>query len=130
MAKSRRDRRRDQGREGRPEKLSAPTSDYRDEQGNVLSLRGSLTAGARREYTDTLAGTGSRAAASREDAWQRAVELLFERLAVRWEIAGAPIERQRELLARLRAASPQERAFVRDALREHCAENFPELQAP
>ena len=44
---------------------------------------------------------------SREDAWQRAVELLFERLAVRWEIAGAPIERQRELLARFRAASPR-----------------------
>jgi hypothetical protein len=130
LAKSRRDRRRSQGSEVRPAKLSAPTSDYRDEQGNVLVLRGSLTAGARREYADTLAGAGSRAAASREDTWQRAVELLFERLAVRWEIAGAPIERQRELLARLRAATPQERAFVRDALRSHCAENFPELQAP
>lgn len=131
MAKSRRDRRRGQGGDGRPEKLVAPTSDYRDEQGGVLTLRGSLTAGARREYADTLAGAGARAGASREDSWQRAVELLFERLAVRWEIAGAPpIERQRELLARLRAASPQERAFVRDALRSHCAENFPELQAP
>jgi hypothetical protein len=131
LAKSRRDRQRRQGQDGRPAKLSAPTSDYRDEQGNVLTLRGSLTAGARREYAETLGGTGSRPAASREDAWQRAVELLFERLAVRWEIADAPpIERQRELLVRLRAASPQERAFVRDALREHCAENFPELQAP
>jgi len=67
---------------------------------------------------------------SREDAWQRAVELLFERLALRWEIAGAPIVRQRELLARLRAASPEERAWVRQTLREHCAEHFPEVQAP
>ena len=43
---------------------------------------------------------------SREDAWHSAVEFLFERLAVRWEIAGAPIERQRELLARFRVATP------------------------
>ncbi len=58
------------------------------------------------------------------------VELLFERLAVRWVIAGAPIERQRELLARFRVASPEERAWVRAALREHCAEHFPDVQAP
>jgi hypothetical protein len=41
-----------------------------------------------------------------------------------------PIERQRELLARLRMASAEERAWVRSALREHCAEHFPELEAP
>lgn len=92
----------------------------------MLTLRGSLTASARSEYARVLAGNPL----SREDAWQRAVELLFERLAVRWEIAGAPIERQRELLQRFRAASPGERAWVRDALREHCAEHFPELTAP
>lgn len=114
----------------RQEKLSAPTSDYRDEQGNVLTLRGSLTAGARREYAQMLSAGGSRPAATQEDAAARAFELLFERLAVRWEIAGAPIERQRELLARFRAAGQRERAFVRSALREHCAEHFPEMQAP
>ena len=66
---------------------------------------------------------------SQEDAWQRAVEFLFERLAVRWEIAGAvPIERQKELLARFRFASPDERAWIRDVLREHLAEHFPELR--
>jgi hypothetical protein len=92
----------------------------------VLTLRGSLTPAARREYAETLAGSPL----SREDAWQRATELLFERLAVRWEIAGAPITRQRELLARLRAASAAERTWVRDALREHCAEHFPDVQAP
>jgi hypothetical protein len=112
------------------EKLSAPTSDYTDPHGNVLTLRGSFTAGARREYAETLAGHSARAASTQDDAWQRAVELLFERLAVRWSISGAPIERQKQLLARLRVASPEERAWVREALREHCAEWFPDVQAP
>ena len=92
----------------------------------MLTLRSSLTAGSRRQYEQALAGNPL----SREDAWQRAVELLFERLALRWEIAGAPIEHQRELLARFRAASPEERAWVRGALREHCAEHFPDVRAP
>lgn len=111
------------------ERVRAPSSDYTDAAGNVLTLRGSLPPAARREYAQTLAG-GARAAATQEDAWQRAVELLFERLAVRWTIAGAPIERQRELLARFRVASPAERASVREALRTHCAEHFPDVQAP
>ncbi len=128
MASAKRARRRGHGQDGAPAKLSAPTSDYRDEQGNVLTLRGSLTAGARREYAQTLGGAGARPAATQQDIAQRAFELLFERLAVRWEISGAAIERQRELLARLRAADQGDRAFVRGALREHCAENFPEVQ--
>ena len=116
------------------DRLRAPSSDYADPDGNVLTLRGSLKPAARREYAQTLAGAGSgsggRAAATQDDAWQRAVELLFERLAVRWTIAGAPIERQRDLLARFRVASPAERAWVRDAIREHCAANFPDVDAP
>ncbi len=95
----------------------------------MLTLRGSLTAGARRDYAQALAGTPGRAAATQEDAWQRAGELLFERLAVRWVIAGAPVERQGELLARFRVASAEERAFVRGAMREHCAEWFPDVEA-
>jgi hypothetical protein len=110
--------------------LSAPSADYVDEQGNVLTLRGSLTIGARREYAQALAGAGAGAAATPEDVAQRAFELLFERLAERWRIAGATIERQRELLARFRAASPAERAFVRDTLRRHCEERFPDVKAP
>jgi hypothetical protein len=110
----------------RRERLKAPSSDYTDPEGNVLTLRGSLTPSTRREYARALAGSPL----SREDAWQRAVELLFERLAVRWEIAGAPLERQRELLARYRIASAAERSWVRGALREHCAEHFPDVQAP
>ncbi len=117
-------------RERREPKLTAPSSDYTDTEGNVLTLRGSLTAGSRRAYAATLAGTGASAASTREDAWQRAQELLFERLAVRWVISGVPIERQRELLARLRVATGEERASVREALREHCAEHFPDVKAP
>ncbi len=119
----------------RPERLKAPTSDYTDPQGNVLTLRGSMTPATRLKYTEALAGGGARGigdrpASTREDAWHRAVELLFERLAVRWVIAGAPIEHQRELLERFRASGPEERAWVREALREHCAENFPDVRAP
>jgi hypothetical protein len=105
--------------------LKAPESEYRDAEGNVLILRGSLTPKARREYADTMAG-----GLEREDAWQRASELLFERLAVSWTIAGVTTDRQKELLLRYRVASADERRFVRDALREHVREHFPELEAP
>jgi hypothetical protein len=111
----------------RPERLRAPTSDYTDSDGNTLTLRGSLTPATRRRYSETLEG---RASSTREDVWHRAVEFLFEHLAVRWEIAGAPIERQRELLARFRVASSDERAWIRGVLREHCAEHFPDVRAP
>jgi hypothetical protein len=114
----------------RQSRLKAPDSDYADAEGNVLTLRGAMTAATRSKYAQTLAGEGMGAASTREDTWQRAVELLFERLAVRWTIAGAPIERQRELLERFRAASAEERAWVRTVLREHCAENFPDVNAP
>jgi len=114
----------------RQERLKAPQSDYADQQGNVLTLRGSLTPGARREYADVLAGHAASAAATQEDLAQRAMELLFERLAVRWVLAGVPLERQKELVGRLRMADPQERSWVRATLREHCAEHFPELEAP
>ncbi len=88
-------------------------------------LRGSLTPATRREYAEVLGG-----GLDREDAWQRALELLFERLAVSWTISGATIERQRELLGRYRMASAAERSFVRESLRAHLAEHFPEMQAP
>ena len=112
------------------DELVAPNSDYTDAQGSVLTLRGALSPASRREYARVLAGEDARPSANREDAWQRAVELLFERLAVRWSIAGASIERQRELLQRFRAASTEERAWIRTVLREHCAEHFPDVEAP
>jgi hypothetical protein len=106
-------------------KLAAPVSEYRDTGGSALSLRGSLTPGARREYSEVLAG-----GLDREDARQRATELLFERLVVSWTISGLELSRQKELLGRYRMATREEREFVRGALREHVAENFPELEAP
>jgi hypothetical protein len=107
------------------QKLTAPTSAYRDLDGNVLTLRGSLTPAARREYAGVLGG-----GLNRDDAWQRAVEVLFERLAVSWMIAGLQITKQKELLARYRAATQDERRFVRESLRSHAREHFPELEAP
>ena len=106
-------------------KLAAPTSDYHDAEGNVLTLRGSLTQ-ARVASTPTC----SPAASSARTPGSAPTELLFERLAVSWTISGLEITRQKELLGRYRMASPEERQFVRDSLREHVAEHFPELQAP
>jgi len=116
------------GRRGRRGRLRAPDSEYVDGDGNVLTLRGSLTLGTRRSLAQAFAGAGP--AASLEDSWQRAFELLFERLAVSWVIADVPLRGQRELLGRLRMASSKERAFVRQALREHCAEHFPDVTVP
>jgi hypothetical protein len=120
--------RRSRGRSGAGAagRLKAPASDYTDAEGNVLTLRGSLTAATRREYAAVVAGSPL----SREDAWHRALEFLFERLAVRWVIAGVPIERQRELIARFRVASAAERAWVRGTVRSHCEEHFPDVEAP
>jgi hypothetical protein len=108
-------------------RIKAPTSEYTSPEGDVLVLRGSMTPGTRREYADTVGGSPL----SQEDAWHRAVEFLFERLAVSWAVAGTdPLTRQKELLARFRMASQTERAWIRDVLREHVAENFPDLSAP
>ena len=104
-----------------------PTVDYTDSEGNTLTLRAALTA-----KTIAKLGEGPAAAAtSQEDAWRRRGEMLFERLAVRWEIAGAePIVKQKELLGRYRFATQDERRWIRDALREHLAEHFPDVEAP
>jgi hypothetical protein len=112
-------------------RLRAPSSDYHDEGGNTIVLRGALSPATRASYARIVSGEDLAPGASREDAWQRAVEFLFERLAVSWTIAGAPpLRSQRELLARLRVASVGERAWLRERLREHCAANFPDLDAP
>jgi hypothetical protein len=115
---------------GRAEKLTAPSSDYADAAGDVLTLRGAMTPKTRQEYALVLAGSSDAPGAAREDAWHRAVEFLFERLAVRWVINGVPTEGQKELLARFRVASQEERRWVRETLREHLAEHFPDLRAP
>lgn len=126
MGKRGRQRQREAGPQaGRLDPLLAATSTYADADANELELRGALPAKARSEYAAVLTGGHHQ-----EDAWQRATELLFERLAVAWTISGLRIDRQKELLARYRIATVDERRFVRESLRTHLQENFPELQAP
>jgi hypothetical protein len=105
------------------EKAPVSTTDYTDAEGNVLTLRDSVSAGTARKLRDIDA----KAAASAEDRWQRREELLFERFAVRWEIAGLPLEGQRELLGRYRMADGETRKWVRATLDQHVAEKQPEL---
>jgi len=106
-------------------KLEAPTETYRDQEGNALELRGALTLAARAQYAAVLGG-----GQHQDDAWQRAAEWLFEHLAVSWTVQGLAIDRQKELLGRYRMASAEERRFVRDSLRAHLQEYFPDMQAP
>ena len=98
-------------------------SEYRDADGNVLVLRQELSPGTVRK----LAETPKSDAASVEDAWQRREEMLFERLAVSWEIAGLPIADQKTLLARYRMATAEERRWVRETVAGHCERYLPEL---
>jgi hypothetical protein len=111
----------------RRERVRAPEFEYRGEDGALLVLRGSMTPATRQQYASAFSGN----LLSQEDAWQRAVEFLFERLVVRWDIAGAePLTHQKELLGRYRFASGGERRWIRDVLREHLAEHFPEMPPP
>ena len=90
----------------------------------MLTLRDELSAGTLCKLQDLDA----KPAASAEDRSQRRVEFLFERLAVRWEIAGLPLEGQKELLGRYRLASSDERQQVRKTLADHLAERHPEVE--
>jgi hypothetical protein len=120
MGKRGRKRGRETG-EGAP---AAAVSEYRDGEGNVLVLRDELSAGTLRG----LERMEAKPAASAEDRWQRRIEYLFERLVVRWEISGLPLEGQRELLGRYRMASADERRSVRAALAEHLGERHPGVE--
>jgi hypothetical protein len=115
-------------RRAREGKGAAPapvsTSDYTDAEGNLLTLRDELSAGTLRRLEQLEA----KPAASAEDHWQRRIEFLFERLAVRWELAGLPLEGQRELLGRYRMASSEERRWVRETLGEHLRARHPEIE--
>jgi hypothetical protein len=112
--------RRSRRREGKS-KAPRATTEYTDAEGNVLTLRDELSAGTRAK----LDALEAKPAASAEDRWQRRGEFLFERLAVRWEISGLPLEGQRELLGRYRMASAEERRWVREVLEEHLRTHMP-----
>jgi hypothetical protein len=99
------------------------TAVYRDPDGNELTLRKSLS-GA------TIAKIGeppTSRAASFEDARRRRGELLFERLAVSWEIAGLPLTDQKMLLGRYRMADSASRDWVQRTIDEHLRRHIPEL---
>ena len=99
------------------------TVDYVDSEGNVLTVRESLTPGS----ISKIAKARSAGAGTVDDDWRRRTELLFERLVVRWEIAGLPIEEQKLLLARYRMADADTQRWVRRTLAEHVAKLIPEL---
>ena len=119
MGRRERKRRKQAGGDSGPPRAS----DYPAPDGSVLTLRDELSAGTLRG----LASIEARPAASEDDRWQRRVEYLFERLAVRWEIAGLPLEAQKELLGRYRMASSDERRQVRQAIADHLRERHPEI---
>ena len=116
-----RSRRRNRG-EAQPS-APASTTDYTDPEGNVLTLRDELSAGTVKKVRQLDSTPG----ASAEDLWQRRGELLFERLATSWTIAGLPLETQKELLGRYRMASADERRWVRETLGAHLRPRHPEL---
>jgi hypothetical protein len=47
---------------------------------------------------------------------------------VRWELAGLPLEGQRELLGRYRMASSDERHWVRQTLGKHLGARHPDIE--
>ncbi len=107
----------------RRERGPKPTVDYTDPDGNVLTLRESLS-------TLTIAKirrVSPRGGSSIDDAWHRRTEMLFERLAVRWEIAGLPLDDQKMLLGRYRMADSGTQEWVRRTVAEHVERYIPEL---
>jgi hypothetical protein len=110
-------------RKPRRSRTPPATCEYADADGNVLTLRQELSRGTIRKLGEAPAS----AAASVDDAWQRREEALFERLAVRWVIAGLAIDEQGMLLGRYRMASAEERRWVRETIAAHVARFIPEL---
>lgn len=110
-------------RRKRPPRRKVPTVEYVDAEGNKLTLRETLSAGT----VAKLAEGPATAATTQDDAWRRRSELLFERLAVGWEIAGLPLEDQKLLLGRYRMADPATQQWVRETIDEHLRRYIPEL---
>jgi hypothetical protein len=113
------------GKRGRKRGREAPAAsfDYADADGNVLTLRERVSARTVEKLREPAGG----AAASTDDLWRRRTELLFERFAVSWTIAGLPLEEQAELLGRYRMADQETQRWVRETLDEHIRRHQPEL---
>src|SRR5919106_998139 len=106
-------------RKRRRPREKVPTVEYRDAEGNVLALRESLSVGTVAKLREGPAT----AATTQDDAWRRRQELLFERLAVSWEIAELPLTDQKMLLGRYRMADAATQEWVRRTIDEHLAEH-------
>ena len=107
----------------RREREPIETVDYTDPEGNVLTLRQSLSPRTMRR----ISKPHRRDAASAEDVWARRNEMLFEYLVTRWEISGLPLDDQQMLLGRYRMASSDEQRWVRETISSHIERNIPEL---
>ena len=107
------------------EREPVPTADYTDSEGNVLTLRTELSAKTIKKIGEPPASR----AASTEDAWRRREEMLFERLAVSWEIAGLPLDDQAMLLGRYRMADSETQRWVRETIATHLERHFPDRLA-
>ena len=105
----------------RREREPVPTVDYTDPEGNVLTLRTELSEKTIRKIGEPPASR----AASTDDAWRRREEMLFERLAVNWEIAGLPLDDQAMLLGRYRMADSETQRWVRETIATHLERHFP-----
>lgn len=110
-------------RRQRQPKDKGPTSIYADAEGNVLTLRQELSSGTVKKIKSEMVSD----AANVDDIWQRRTELLFERLAVSWEIAGLPLDDQAMLLGRYRMADSAEKSWVRETINQHVATYIPDL---
>jgi hypothetical protein len=107
------------GREREP----IETVDYTDPEGNVLTLRQSLSDRTIRKINKPH----RKDAASADDVWARRNEMLFEYLVTRWEVAGLPLDDQKMLIGRYRMADSDEQRWVRQTIDEHVARHIPEL---
>ena len=107
----------------RPEREPVETVAYTDPEGNVLTLRQSLSDKTIRKINKPH----RKDASSAEDVWARRQEMLFERLVVRWEVAGLPLDDQKMLIGRYRMADSDEQRWVRETIDSHIDRHIPEL---
>jgi hypothetical protein len=107
----------------RREREPVETVDYTDPEGNVLTLRRSLSDRTVRKINKPH----KKDASSAEDVWARRNEMLFEYLAVSWEVAGLPLDDQKMLLGRYRMGTTTEQQWVRETMAAHVERYIPEL---
>ena len=99
-------------------------------RGDVLVLRGAMTPATRREYAAAAGGGGWRRSRARTPG-----SAPSSSCSSAWPCAGrspAPTRSRsrRSCWPASGSRAPDERRWIRDVLREHLAEHFPELDAP